>query len=63
MEFVLGLARIVRMYSSIFVLVNHFSKMVQFIPCQKIDDAKHVVNLFFCEVVHLYGLPNTIVSD
>lgn len=47
MEFVFRLVQIIRMYDSIFVLVNRLSKMVHFIPCQMIDDAKHAVNLFF----------------
>ncbi|RDY05791.1 hypothetical protein CR513_10314, partial [Mucuna pruriens] len=35
--------------------------MAYFIPCYKIDDACHVANLFFKEVVRLYGLLKTIV--
>ncbi|RDX65416.1 hypothetical protein CR513_55930, partial [Mucuna pruriens] len=36
--------------------------MTHFIACSKINDATHV-DLFFKEVVHLDGLPRTIVSD
>jgi len=50
MNFVLGLPRIRK-------------RRAHFIPCHKVDDATHIANLFFKEIVRLHGLPWTIVSD
>jgi hypothetical protein len=55
MNFVLGLPRSKRVKDSIFVVMDKFSNMTYVISFHKTDDVTKITNLFFKEIVQLYG--------
>jgi len=48
---------------AVWVVVDRLSKMQYFIPCHSTPDALRLAESLIREVVHLDGLPLSIVSD
>ena len=45
------------------VAMDKFSKMAHFVPCNKIVDALHVVDLYFLRIMRLHGISKFMVLD
>ena len=63
LDFVTGFPRTQRNRDSIIVVVNRFSTMAHFIPYYTTNDASNIANLYFREIVRLYVIPKSMVSD
>lgn len=50
-------------FDAIFVVVDRFTKMALYIPCQKTIDASELADLFIKHVTARFGNPQSIVSD
>ena len=53
----------VKGFDSVFVVVDHLTRMAPFIPCRSDITTKETIELFLREIVRLHGIPKVLVSD
>jgi hypothetical protein len=63
MDFIVGLPTTQPGYDSIWVIVDHFSKVAHFIPVKIMYKGAKLAELYIATIVCLHGVPKKIVSD
>jgi len=63
LDFVVGLPCSPRGKDAIWVVIYRLTKVAHFIPMKTTNSASDLVPLYVKEVVMLYGVPKSIVSD
>jgi transposase InsO family protein len=63
MDFITGLPKSNRGNDSIWVIVDHLTKVAHFIPVKTTLDGRQLADLYISRIVSLHGVPKTIVSD
>jgi hypothetical protein len=62
MDFIVGLPTTQPGYDSIWVIVDHFSKVAHFIPVKIMYKGAKLAELYIATIVCLHGVPKKIVS-
>jgi hypothetical protein len=63
MDFIVGLPTMQSGYDSIWVIVDHFSKVAHFIPVKTTYKGAKLAELYIARIMCLHGVPKKIVSD
>ena len=63
MDFITGLPRTRLGYDSIWVEVDHLTKVAHFIPVKTMYTSAKLAKIYMTRIVCLHGVPRTIVSD
>jgi hypothetical protein len=63
MDFIVGLPRTQARYDSIWVIVDHFTKVAHFIPVKTMYSGAKLAEHYMSRIVCLHGVPRKIVSD
>ena len=66
MDFIVDLPLSTRngaVYNAILVVVDRYTKIARYVPCNKTCIAEKLVSMFYDEIIYRYGVLNGIVSD
>ena len=63
MDFIIGLPRTRSGYDSIWVIVDHLTKVAHFIPVKNTYTSARLAKIYMNKIVCLYEVPKSIVSD
>ncbi|WVZ63481.1 hypothetical protein U9M48_013108 [Paspalum notatum var. saurae] len=62
-DFIVGLPRTQKCYNSIWVVVDHLTKVAHFIPVNTTYSGAKLAELYISRIVCLHGVPKRIISD
>ena len=63
MDFIIGLPNTSQKHDSVWVIVDRLTKTTHFIPVNTTYSAKKYAEIYLDQIVHLHGVPKTIISD
>jgi hypothetical protein len=63
MDFITGLPTSNRGHGSIWVIVDHLTKVAHFLPVKTTDHGRKLADLYISQIVSLHGVPKYIASD
>ena len=63
MDFITGLPRTKSGYDSVWVVVDHLTKVAHFIPVKTTYTSAKLAKIYMNRIVFLHGVPKSIVSD
>jgi transposase InsO family protein len=63
MDFIVGFPKTSKGYDSIWVIVDHLTKIAHFLPVKTMHSAVDYAKLYINRILSLPGVPKTIISD
>jgi hypothetical protein len=63
MDFIVGLPNTSRHHDSIWVIVDRLTNTTHFLPVHTTHREERYTEIYIDQIVHLHGIPRTIISD